>query len=158
MAIHKLELNDFHDPQYSLYAIHSEVEDYCLARAINLRLSTCLKRLKKDLDLSISKKLFFPLFGWENPDTKSHWNLIKNRCRVELESEGRGLFSGQEEKSFQTIHLLKEHATVDYFLKISGSCISEKLTMENLNKIPEINLVYAVDVYGLKSKEYLIIN
>ena len=38
MAIHKLDLNDFQDAEYSLYAIHSEAEDYRLAHAINLSL------------------------------------------------------------------------------------------------------------------------
>ena len=124
MAIHKLDLNDFQDTEYSLYAIRSEAEDYRLAHAINLSLKTRLRRLKKDLDFSTSKNLFFPLFEWEDPDLKSQWNLIKNSCQVELESAGQGLFSDQQEKNFQTIRLLKEHAAVDYFLKISGSYIS----------------------------------
>ena len=158
MAIHKLDLNDFQDAEYSLYAIHSEAEDYRLAHAINIRLKTSLRRLKKDLDFSTSKNLFFSLFEWEDPDLKSQWNLIKNSCQVELESTGQGLFSNQEEKNFQTIRFLKEHAAVDYFLKISGSYISEKLTLESLSKIPQISLVYAVEVHALKSKEYLIIN
>ena len=102
--------------------------------------------------------MFFSLFEWEDPGLKSQWNLIKNSCRVELESAGQGLFSNQEEKNFQTIRFLKEHAAVDYFLKISGSYISEKLTLESLSKIPQISLVYAVEVHALKSKEYLIIN
>ena len=58
MAIHKLDLNDFQDAEYSLYAIHSEAEDYRLAHAINIRLKTSLRRLKKDLDFSTSKNLF----------------------------------------------------------------------------------------------------
>ena len=85
MAIHKLDLNDFQDADYSLYAIHADVEDYRLAHAINLRLKTRLKRLK-DLDFSNSKNLFFSLFEWENSALKSQWNLIKNSCQIELES------------------------------------------------------------------------
>ena len=158
MAIHKLDLNDFQDAEYSLYAIHSEVEDYRLAHAINLRLKARLGRLKEDLDFINSKNLFFSLFEWEDPDFKSQWNLIKNSCQVEIESAGQGLFLNQEEKNFQTIRLLEEHAAVDYFLKISGSYLSEKLTLESLNEIPQVSLAYAVEVHALKSKEYLIIN
>tara|TARA_B100000963_G_C22519978_1_gene622582 strand:+ start:553 stop:1029 length:477 start_codon:yes stop_codon:yes gene_type:complete len=158
MAIHKLDLNDFQDAEYSLYAIHSEAEDYRLASAINLRLKTRLRRLKKDLDFSTSKNLFFSLFGWEDSDLKSQWNLIKNSCQIELESSGQGLFSNQKEKNFKRISLLKEHASVDYFLKISGGYISEKVTLEQLNKVPQISLVYTIEVNALKSKEYLIIN
>jgi hypothetical protein len=157
MAIHKLDLNDFQDADYSLYAIHADVEDYRLAHAINLRLKTRLRRLK-DLDFSNSKSLFFSLFEWENSALKSQWNLIKNSCQIELESTGQGLFSNREEKNYQSIRLLKEHAAVDYFLKISGSCSSEKRTLEALSEIPHISLAYAVKVNALKSKEYLIIN
>lgn len=157
MAIHKLDLNDFQDADYSLYAIHADVEDYRLAHAINLRLKTRLKRLK-DLDFSNSKNLFFSLFEWENSALKSQWNLIKNSCQIELESTGQGLFSNRKEKNYQTIRLLKEHAAVDYFLKISGSCSFEKRTLEALSEIPHISLAYAVKVNALKSKEYLIIN
>ena len=157
MAIHKLDLNDFQDADYSLYAIHADLEDYRLAHAINLRLKTRLKRLK-DLDFSNSKNLFFSLFEWENSALKSQWNLIKNSCQIELESTGQGLFSNREEKNYQTIRLLKEHAAVDYFLKISGSCSFEKRTLEALSEIPHISLAYAVKVNALKSKEYLIIN
>lgn len=158
MATYKLNLNDFQDSEYSLYAIHSEAKDYRLAHAINLRLKTRLRRLKKDLDFSNSKNLFFSLFEWVDPDLKAQWNLIKNSCQVELERTGQGLFSNQEEKNFQTTHFLNEHPTVDYFLKINGSYISEKLTLMSLSKISQINLVYAVEVHALKSKEYLIIN
>ena len=102
--------------------------------------------------------MFFSLFEWENSALKSQWNLIKNSCQIELESTGQGLFSNREEKNYQTIRLLKEHAAVDYFLKISGSCSSEKRTLEALSEIPHISLAYAVKVNALKSKEYLIIN
>jgi len=106
MAIHKLDLNDFQDADYCLYAIHAAVEDYRLAHAINSRLKTRLRRLK-DLDFSNSKNLFFSLFEWEDSALKSQWNLIKNSCQIELESTGQGLFSNREEKNYQTIRLLK---------------------------------------------------
>ena len=102
--------------------------------------------------------MFFSLFEWEDPSLKSQWNLIKNSCQIELESSGQGLFSERKEKSFQTTYLLKEHASIAYFLKISGIYISKKRTLEALNEIPCISLAYPVEIHALKSKEYLIIN
>jgi hypothetical protein len=46
MAIHKLALDDFQDVDYHLYAIHSDLEDYRLAHAVNLQLKTQLRRKK----------------------------------------------------------------------------------------------------------------
>ena len=40
MAIHKLDLTDFHDADYCLFAIHSDLEDFQLAHAINSNLKT----------------------------------------------------------------------------------------------------------------------
>jgi hypothetical protein len=117
MAIHKLDLNDFQDAEYSLYAIHSEAEDYRLAHAINLSLKTSLRRLKKDLDFSTSKNLFFSLFQWEDPDLKSQWNLIKNSCQVELESKGQGLFFKPGRKKFSKNSPFKRACCCRLFFK-----------------------------------------
>ena len=81
MAIHKLDLTDFHDADYSLFAIHSNLEDYHLALSINMNLNTRLKRLNTDLDFNNHQNSFFSLFEWENYALKSTWNLIKNNCQ-----------------------------------------------------------------------------
>ena len=158
MAIHKLDLTDFHDADYCLFAIHSDLEDFQLAHAINSSLKTRLKRLKKDLDINASQNPSFSLFEWEDPALKSTWNLIKNNCQVESQTTGQGLFAEREEKNSKKIALIKEHSNVDYFLKISGSFGPEKAALENLNKITAISLVYLVEVETLKSNEYLILN
>ena len=158
MAIHKLDLTDFHDADYCLFAIHSDLEDFELAHAINSNLKTRLKRLKKDLDINASQNPSFSLFEWEDPALKSTWNLLKNNCQVESQIKGQGLFAEREEKNAKKIALIKEHSNVDYFLKISGSFGPEKAVLENLNKITAISLVYLVEVETLKSNEYLILN
>ena len=158
MAIHKLDLTDFHDADYCLFAIHSDLKDFQLAHAINSNLKIRLKRLKKDLDINSSQNSSFSLFEWEDPALKSTWNLLKNNCQVESQTTGQGLFAEREEKNPKKIALIKEHSNVDYFLKISGSFGPEKAALENLNKITAISLVYLVEVETLKSNEYLILN
>ena len=158
MAIHKLDLTDFHDADYSLFAIHSNLEDYHLALSINMNLNTRLKRLNTDLDFNNHQNSFFSLFEWENYALKSTWNLIKNNCQIELEGLGQGLFAENQAKIIKTVHLLQEHPAVDYFLKISGNHSLEKRTLESLNKISAISMVYSIETATLKSKEYLILN
>lgn len=158
MAVHKLDLTDFHDADYSLFAIHSDLEDYRLALSINMNLNTRLRRLSTDLDFNNHQNSFFSLFEWENYALKSTWNLIKNKCQIELEGLGQGLFSENQAKSIKTINLLKEHPAVDYFLKISGNHSLENRTLESLNKITSINMVYPIETATLKSKEFLILN
>jgi len=77
MAINKLVLDDFVDVDYSLFAIHCDLEDYRLAFSINQALKTKLKRTKEDVDFS-DNIATFSLFEWENSSLKTTWNLIKN--------------------------------------------------------------------------------
>ena len=158
MAIHKLDLTDFHDADYCLFAIHSDLKDFQLAHAINSNLKTRLRRLKKDLDICASQNPSFSLFEWEDPSLKNTWNLLTNYCQVEYQATGQGLFAEREEKIPKKIHLIKEHSNVDYFLKISGSFGPERAALENLKKITAISLVYQVEVEKLESNEYLILN
>jgi hypothetical protein len=157
MAVHKLVLDDFVDANYSLYAIHCDLEDYRLAFYINQVLKTNLKRTKEDVDFS-DNIAAFSLFEWENSNLKSTWNLIKNTCLVEDNSINQGLFSEQSEKNWMTHYLLDEHPTVSYFLKIIGANKKGDKITEELQKIPAINMTYSINVKELKSKDYLILN
>ena len=158
MATHKLDLTDLRGDDYRLFAIHSNLEDFRLAHAINSNLKTRLRRLKKDLDICASQNPSFSLFEWEDPSLKNTWNLLTNYCQVEYQATGQGLFAEREEKIPKKIHLIKEHSNVDYFLKISGSFGPERAALENLKKITAISLVYQVEVEKLESNEYLILN
>ena len=119
MAVHKLVLDDFVDANYSLFAIHCDLEDYRLAFYINQALNTHLKRTKEDVDFS-DNVATFSLFEWENSNLKTTWNLIKNTCLLEDNSIDLGLFSEQTEKNWTTHYLIDEHPKVEYFLKVSG--------------------------------------
>ena len=158
MALHKLVLNDFEDTDYMLFAIHSELECYRIAQTINLHLKTRLKRTKKDLELKSHQKLSFPLFEWNNAALRSTWNLIQNHCSIEISAPGQGLFSENDDQSSTTYPLLEKHATVDYFLKISGEYPSDVNINKTLNQVPSIHMIYSIDVETLKSKDYLILN
>ena len=52
MAVHKLLVDDFEDANYSLLAIHCDIEDYRLAYFLNQNLATRLVRTKEDLDFT----------------------------------------------------------------------------------------------------------
>ncbi|CAI8311376.1 MAG: Uncharacterised protein [Formosa sp. Hel3_A1_48] len=157
MAINKLVLDDFVDVDYSLFAIHCDLEDYRLAFSINQALKTKLKRTKEDVDFS-DNIATFSLFEWENSNLKTTWNLIKNSCLVEENSIGQGLFSEQSEQNWTTHYLLDEYPSVDYFLKVSdGKCNKEEISLK-LQNIPAINMTYTINVEKLKSKDYLILN
>ncbi len=158
MAIHKLALNDFEDTDYTLFAIHSDLECYRIAQTINQCLNTRLKRTKMDLELTSDYPLSFPLFEWNNTALRSTWNLIQNRCNIEVTSPGQGLFSERPEQNTTTYTLLNEYASVDYFLKISGEYPSNDLINKTLNQVPFIHMTYSIDVKALKSKDYLILN
>ncbi|MDG1778130.1 MAG: IPExxxVDY family protein [Flavobacteriaceae bacterium] len=157
MAVHKLVLDDFVDADYSLFAIHCDLEDYRLAFYINHAFKTNLKRAKEDVDFKGSNASF-SLFEWENTNLKTTWNLIKNTCLVEDRSIDQGLFAERSEKNWKTHYLLEEHPVVGYFLKISGGNNTIEKTVLELQKIPAINMTYVIDVEELKSKDYLILN
>ena len=58
MAIHKLLVDDFEDLNYSLLAVHCEMDDYRLAYFLNQSLETRLARTREDLDFVTSLASF----------------------------------------------------------------------------------------------------
>ena len=157
MAIHKLALDDFQDVDYQLYAIHSDLEDYRLVHAVNLQLKTRLRRKKLDIDFNDQQEGVFPLFEWNDLSMEVMWNLIKNNCQIESKILGEGLFSNENEKNIKTVSFLEEHSSAGYLLKISGGRKESKILL-NLNKIPQIKMVYEINIHELKTKEHLILS
>ena len=157
MGIHKLALDDFQDVDYQLLAIHSTLEDYRLAHAINLHLKTRLRRKKLDIDFNDQQEGVFPLFECNDSSMETMWNLIKNNCQIESKVLGEGLFSNENEKNIKTVSFLEEHSSAGYLLKISGGRKESKILL-NLNKVPQIKMVYEINVRELKTKEHLILS
>ena len=158
MAMYKLFLSDFQETTYFLYAIRSELEDYRIAFNINFAFKTKLTRTRNDLDFKGNERFSFPVFKWKDTKLKSNWSLIKNICFAEVKLNGEGLFADSKEKSVTRLSLLEEHASVNYFLKISGINSYQDKALAILNKIPSINMAYKIDVNSLKSKENLILS
>ena len=157
MAVHKLVLDDFVDTDYSLFAIHCDLEDYRLAFHINCALNTNLKRTKEDIDFN-DNEASFSLFEWENTNLKTTWNLIKNSCKIELKSQGEGLFAGGSENTTKVVALLEDYPSANFFLKIEGREKPSQKIISMLSKIPDINMAYSIDLDTIKSKEYLILD
>ena len=159
MAIHKLVVDDFEDLNYSLLAVHCEMEDYRLAYFLNQNLETRLARTREDLDF-VTSLASFSVFEWINPQLQTNWHLIKNSCLVEEVAISQGLFSETNQKSWVSHSLLPEYQSVDYLLKINngGGFINEKQILNKIQKITNVSTAYSLDISQLKSKEHLIFN
>ena len=158
MAAHKLILDDLENIDYCLYAILTELEDYRLAHAINLNLGSKLNRKDFDLYTGTGSENHFPVFEWNNIVFDTNWSLIKNSCKVEQKNQGEGLFANSAEVRTKTVNLLEDHPSVGYFLKIDGQISPSQKIISTINKIPDISMVYSVDLDNVKSKEYLILD
>ncbi|MDG1793815.1 MAG: IPExxxVDY family protein [Flavobacteriaceae bacterium] len=160
MGVHKLLVDDFEDTNYTLLAIHCDLEDYRLAYLLNQHLATRLARMKEDLDF-VASTASFSVFEWSNTHLQTDWHLIKNNCLTEEDAPiSQGLFAESTDKTWTVHYLLSEHQTVDYFLKINtgGGIINEKGILNTIQNISKVSTAYSVDVLQLKSKEYLIFN
>lgn len=159
MALHKLLIDDYDDLNYSLLAVHCEMEDYRLAYFLNQNLKTQLSRTKEDLDF-LTSLATFSIFEWSNSQLQTDWHLIKNNCLVEKTAVSKGLFSEMNDKIWVKHSLIPEHSSVDYLLKINngGGFINEREILNKIQKIPKVSTAYSIEVSQLKSKEHLIFN
>ena len=139
MAVHKLLVDDFEDLNYSLLAVHCEMDDYRLAYFLNQSLETRLARTREDLDF-VTSLASFSVFEWINPQLQTNWHLIKNSCLVEEVAISQGLFSETNQKSWVSHSLLPEYQSVDYLLKINngGGFINEKQILNKIQKITNV--------------------
>ena len=159
MALHKLLVDDFDDLNYSLLAVHCEMEDFRLAYFLNQSLATRLSRTKEDLDF-LPSLATFSVFELSNLLLQTDWHLIKNNCLVEKVAVSEGLFLETNDKSWVKHSLIPEHNSVDYLLKIDngGGFINEKEILNKIQKISKVSTAYSIDVSQLKSKDHLIFN
>ena len=110
MAVHKLLVDDFEDANYSLLAIHSDIEDYRLAYFLNQNLAIRLVRTKEDLDFTNSTASF-SVFEWNDNALQTSWHLIKNNCLVENSVPiSTGLFAESNDHAWTVHSLLSDHA------------------------------------------------
>lgn len=153
MAVTHRILDDFLEESFSLFAIHSTLEDYAVVYTLNQYLKSRFQRLQTDLD--IDKGISFPIFEWKDVNNDRYWNLISNSCRKAEAGKTNELFNN--EPSVTTYHLIPEYRDVDYLLKLEGEPDeSEETIVKRLSGIPGFITAYAIDTNKLKSKKNLI--
>lgn len=151
-ATHRI-LDDFDDESFTLFALHSSLEDYAVVYALNRYLKTRFKRLRTDLD--IAQGISFPIFEWRDEANDRYWTLISNVSRIKELPGTHDLF--MNEPSFKTYHLIPENKEVDYVIKIEGEPMADdELLPGTITDIPGIITAYALDTNKLKSKKNLI--
>lgn len=150
-ALHKIS-TDFYESPYSLIALHCALEDYTLAYWLNRCLKTKFKK-KKDLDLNTGAQ--FSVYDWQDTVTDSYWTLLSNKYMSTDYNLSQNLFGEAPLEKRQ--HLVPEHKSVDFFLKIEdeGYLNTVKL-LEQLKQMPKIVMPFVVNKEQLKSKNNLI--
>ena len=160
MAMHKLEVDDFYDASYILFAVHCKLEDYRLAYLLNKYLGLRLKRKRQDVDYKYFAASY-SIYEWEDYKLDATWNLVSNICKKEesiLQSSG-SLFN-DDDTIIKTYNLLPELKTVDYLIKLSDEYrnLNEKIIINSIQSIPQVITTYSVDLAKIKSKDHLIFN
>jgi hypothetical protein len=160
MAIHKLYIDDFETINYSLIAIHTNLEDYRLAYFVNQSLSLNLKKSSKDILVNINEsEINFSNFIFDDIKNDFIWNLFENKNDLILENiqSKFDLFSNSKIETSKKVYILPEFKKVDFFLKINHQdFIDEAVLINNLNKIDRISAVYVIQLEKIKNKNNLI--
>lgn len=156
-AVHKLT-EDLYEDSFDLIALHSSLEDFALAYALNLALKSNFKRRLRDLD--ISGRIAIPIFEWKDDLNDRYLTLFTNKGVGQDMVAKNGLF--KEEPSYRNHHILLEYREVDYFLKIEQDGSDSYLQAENENTVAKLLTIskvitaYTVKTQKLKSKNNLI--
>jgi len=149
---HKI-FEDFYEDAFVLIALHSSLEDYAMAYALNTCLKANLKRTKSDLD--ITPTVSFPIFEWKDEINDRYWTMLNNNCIEVAAAKASGFF--EQEPSYTNHYLVPELKDVDFFLKVEQDEQSfEEQVVKTVLKLPSVVTAYAVDASTLKSKNNLI--
>lgn len=139
------------ETSFSLFAIHSNLEDYALAYVLNASCDLRLQRAEKDHELE--KQGVFVVFHWKDQDHYREWTLFRNPGLEASSGLSEGLFS--HEPAVKRPYLIPEKKEVDYFLKLEG----EEHGLQLLPRIlatPKVVTAYRLETAKLKSKYNLI--
>lgn len=139
------------ETEFSLFAIHSNLEDYALAYALNKTFGLHLKRTPEDLELNTDG--FFIVFNWNDKAAYREWTLFKNSGSEYGEGASAGLFKDEPEVKRRC--LIPEKREVDYFLKLEGAENNLNVLPELLS-IPKVITAYRLETAKLKSRNNLI--
>ncbi len=157
MTISKLNLEDSFSEEFSLLAIHTDLEDFRLAYFLNKTLDLNLSRKEFDLNF-IDSKGNFSVFEYIDQDSFLKWNLISNiynhNFTTNINSNDLFELSNELVKKF---NLLSEYNNVNFLLKLENN--ENQVDLEDIIKeiknIPQIITLYNINK-DLKNKENLI--
>ena len=157
MAISKLNLEDFCNEVFSLFAIHTDLDDYRLAYFLNKHLGINLFRKTFDLDF-VNSKGSFSVFEYIDQTSFLKWSLISNIYNYNFSTKASNddLFV-ESNNLVQKVNLLTEYKNVNYLLKIEnneGQVDLEAIAKE-IKSIPQVITLYDINK-DLKNKENLI--
>ena len=150
-------MEDSFSEEFSLLAIHTDLEDFRLAYFLNKTLGLNLSRKEFDLNF-IDSKGNFSVFEYIDQDNFLKWNLISNiynhNFTTNINSNDLFELSNELVKKF---NLLSEYKNVNFLLKLENN--ENQVDLEDIIKeiknIPQIITLYNIN-NDLKNKENLI--
>ena len=157
MTISKLNLEDFCNEVFSLFAIHTDLDDYRLAYFLNKHLGINLFRKAFDLDF-VNSKGNFSVFEYIDQTNFLKWSLISNIYNYNFSAKASNddLFV-ESNNLVQKVNLLTEYKNVNYLLKIENneSQVDLEAIAKEIKSIPQVITLYDINK-DLKNKENLI--
>ena len=157
MAISKLNLEDFCNEVFSLFAIHTNLDDYRLAYFLNKHLGINLFRKTFDLDF-VNSKGSFSVFEYIDQTSFLKWSLISNIYNYNFSTKASNddLFV-ESNNLVQKVNLLTEYKNVNYLLKIENneSQVDLEAIAKEIKSISQVITLYDINK-DLKNKENLI--
>ncbi|MBC8455434.1 MAG: IPExxxVDY family protein [Flavobacteriales bacterium] len=157
MAISKLNLEDFCNEVFSLFAIHTDLDDYRLAYFLNKHLGINLFRKTFDLDF-VNSKGSFSVFEYIDQTSFLKWSLISNIYNYNFSTKASNddLFV-ESNNLVQKVNLLTEYKNVNYLLKIENneSQVDLEAIAKEIKSISQVITLYDINK-DLKNKENLI--
>ena len=157
MAISKLNLEDFCNEVFSLFAIYTDLDDYRLAYFLNKHLGINLFRKTFDLDF-VNSKGSFSVFEYIDQTSFLKWSLISNIYNYNFSTKASNddLFV-ESNNLVQKVNLLTEYKNVNYLLKIENneSQVDLEAIAKEIKSIPQVITLYDINK-DLKNKENLI--
>ena len=157
MAISKLNLEDFCNEVFSLFAIHTDLDDYRLAYFLNKHLGINLFRKTFDLDF-VNSKGSFSVFEYIDQTSFLKWSLISNIYNYNFSAKASNddLFV-ESNNLVQKVNLLAEYKNVNYLLKIENneSQVDLEAIAKEIKSISQVITLYDINK-DLKNKENLI--
>ena len=150
MTVHKIISSDL-EKDYTLIAIHSNVEAYKLAFEINLKLKTNLEKSFFDITFGGNNSIF-ELYKHVSETYNTVFYLISNKSYDEAKANSPSLFDNLSVSKY----LIPELKKAEFLIKIEGGGFKIESLIKKLNEIDLIVSCYSAKINNNKSKYNLI--